>query len=169
MTAAPLAPLPRTPSDAPRGTWSLERTLHEIDARGMRLQATSTGLRLRRAHQYPPEARDAVAHYAHELELNLKLADVRVEGAHRWDALPALQARWLAARFVAPREAIQLRPGERITDARAFRRGLLERFALGPDVPGADRVRDDLGRLYARYAGEARSAAQTPAPWKRAA
>lgn len=133
---------------------SLAHTLDEIGRRGATLVASSRGLRLIHAHRLPALS-DAVAAHEAALGVWLALRDAPVPSgfaADEWDAATRLHARWFALAFEMPALPLALRPGERIRDAAAFRRGVAARLSAGPAAPGADRLREDLSQLFERYA-----------------
>ena len=145
---------------APGEAWTLAQTLQEIRLRHVALVETSRGVRPKHGRLIERDLARAVAEHAGPLRVWLRLGvgTGRVPArwaADGWDDATRLRAAWFGLAFEPPTLPIELRPGERVTDARRFRDGVAMRLAAGPAAPGSERLRDDLALLYARYAAPA--------------
>ena len=137
--------------------WTLAQTLDTLRQRRLVLIDTSNGLRVKHQHRHDlPGLADALAAYAEPLRLWLRLggSEARTPApwtAVAWDPATRLFAAWFGLEFVMPTVPASLHPGEVIRDWVRFRASVIDRLALGPMDPGADRLRAELAALYVRF------------------
>ena len=161
----PARPVP----PAAAGTWSLDDVLGAL-GRGARVSRTRKGWRLAHAHRRPGLAA-ALNRHAAEVEAwtGLGLAGVAPDPSLRaWPDRVRLYVAWLDAALLPSGPELEVGPGVRLVDRKAFRAGLQARLDAGPGAPSARGLAAGLSALFDRYAGQL-SVAAPPSRIARAA
>lgn len=137
------------------------QTLDIIRERRLVPIETTKGLRVRHQHRHHLLGlKDALAAYAEPLRAWLRLGghDANVPApwcAPGWDAETRLFAAWFGLHFESPSHPVSLHPGETITKWTRYRTSVMDRLALGPDGPTADRLRAELRTLFVLFGQKA--------------